>query len=177
MRDMSVMRRPALAGFMVVLMAALGACGGGGADKVSGHGGGKGGGYSKPHSDQVRGLYDAVRHLPRKTVRGTRAHMVKECDPATRKVKHTSRSGSGKRKRTRTWYTTERYNQCHKVRKGSETYTRVVRPERWCVRLDDVNGKPQKDDRWFRVSPATYSEIHGKDEHARVKFEPRGRGC
>ncbi|MFF1258525.1 MULTISPECIES: hypothetical protein [unclassified Streptomyces] len=173
---MSVKQRPALAGLTLMLVAVLSACGGG-ADKGDGHGGGKGGGYSKPHSDQVRGLYDAVRHLPRKTVKGTRAHMVKECDPATRKVKHTSRSGSGKRKTTRTWYTTERYKQCHKVRKGSETYTRVVRTERWCVRLDDVNGKRAKDDLWFRVSHATYSDVHGKDEHARVKFEPRARGC
>ncbi|MFF1562523.1 hypothetical protein ACFVY1_03165 [Streptomyces sp. NPDC058293] len=175
---MSVKQRPVLAGLTLVLVAVLSACGGG-AGKGDGHAGGKGQGgeYSRQHSDHVRGLYDAVRHLPRKTVKATRAHMVKECDPATRKVKHTSRSGSGKRKRTRTWYTTERYNQCHKVRKGSERYTRVVRPERWCVRLDDVNGKSRKDDRWFRVSPATYSEVHGKAEHARVKFDPRGRGC
>ncbi|MFC9499969.1 hypothetical protein [Streptomyces sp. NPDC056982] len=174
-------QRPVLAGLTLMLVAVLSACGGG-ADKGDAHGGGKGGGmgggaYSKPHSDQVRGLYDAVRHFPRKTVKGTRAHMVKECDPATRKVKHTSRSGSGKRKRTRTWYTTERYEQCHKVRKGSETYTRVVRTERWCVRLDDVNGTAAKDNLWFRVSPATYSDVHGKAEHARVKFEPRARGC
>ncbi|MFD0028308.1 hypothetical protein ACWGDS_00905 [Streptomyces sp. NPDC055059] len=170
-------QRPVLAGLTVMLVAVLSACGGG-ADKGSGHGGGgKGGAYSKPQSDQVRGLYDAVRHLPRKTVKGTRAHMVKECDPATRKVKHTSRSGSGKRKKTRTWYTTEHYKQCRKVRKGSERYTRVVRTERWCVRLDDVNGKAAKDDLWFRVSPATYSEVRNKDEHARVKFEPRARGC
>ncbi|MFE5004769.1 hypothetical protein ACFRJ3_09045 [Streptomyces sp. NPDC056696] len=169
-------QRPVLAGLTLMLVAVLSACGGG-ADKGDGRAGGTGGAYSKPHSDQVRGLYDAVRHLPRKTVKGTRAHMVKECDPATRKVKHTSRSGSGTRKRTRTWYTTEHYKQCHKVRKGSETYTRVVRTERWCVRLDDVNGKRAKDDLWFRVSPATYSEVRNKDVHARVKFDPRARGC
>ncbi|RVU28837.1 hypothetical protein EOT10_02945 [Streptomyces antnestii] len=176
---MSVKGRPVLAGLMMILVASLGACSASDGDRAhsGGKGGGNSGGYARPQSDQVRGLYDAVRHLPRKTAKGTRPHLVKECDPATRKVRHTSRSGAGKRKRTRTWYTTERYERCRKVRKGSERYTRIVRPERWCVRLDDVNGKPRKDDRWFRVSPATYSEVHGKAEHARVKFEPRGRGC
>ncbi|MEU6663862.1 hypothetical protein [Streptomyces sp. NPDC046821] len=173
--------RSALAGLVVVLVACLGACSGsgGGQDHGGAKGPGKSGSYAQEQQnpDLVRGLYDADRHLPRKTARGTRPHMVKSCSPATRKVKHTSRRSSGKRKTTRTWYTTDHYNKCRKVRKGSESYTRVVRPERWCVRLDDVNGKSAVDDRWFRVSPATYSEVHGQAEHARVKFEPRGTGC
>jgi hypothetical protein len=110
---------------------------------------------AEPDTDDVFGLRDSVRHLSAKTVRATRPRLVKKCSSATRRVRHSARTGTGKRKTTRTWYTTERYQDCKRVRSGTETYTRVVRAERWCVRLDDVNGDTGKDDVWYRVTGAT----------------------
>ncbi|MFJ8822811.1 hypothetical protein ACIREE_13615 [Streptomyces sp. NPDC102467] len=175
---MSWKRRPVLAGLTMVLVTALAACGGG-SDKESSAqaGSAKGGGsYADQHEDRpvkVAGLRDSVRHVGRKTARSTRPHLVKKCATDTRKVKHTRRSKG----RTKTWYATEKHQDCKKVRKGTETYTRVVRQERYCVRLDDVNGKPRKDDVWYRVRPATYSEVNGADDRAKVTFEPVAQGC
>ncbi|MFI6876816.1 hypothetical protein ACIBL6_25610 [Streptomyces sp. NPDC050400] len=172
-------RRPALAGLTMMLVAALAACGGGTDKAASSHGGKADSAYAGQHQDRqdrddkVSGVRDAVRHTTRKTAKGTRPHYVKKCETETRKVKHTQR----KKGRTRTWYTTDRYRDCDKVRKGTETYTRVVRPERWCVRLDDLNGKKAKDDVWFRVAPAVYSKVNGADDRTRVTFEPISKGC
>ncbi|MFJ9407543.1 hypothetical protein [Streptomyces sp. NPDC101393] len=166
------------AGLTVILVAGLGACGAG-ADAGTGHpdGGAKGSGKTsqdtRPHTDTVSGLRDGVRHVTKKTVTSTRPHLTRTCTTATKRVKHTKRSGRGKK----TWYTTERHQDCHKVAKGTEKYRRVVRPERWCVRLDDVNGRTSKDDVWYRVNSATYHAALGKDAHARMTIDPAGTGC
>ncbi|MGW8374947.1 hypothetical protein [Streptomyces sp. ODS28] len=177
------MRRVVLAGVTVLLMAGLTACG---SQQGAAEGKGDGGGAQVQQADMVTGLRDGVRHQRRKTVRATRPHLVKKCKLATKRVKHTKRSG-GKRKKTRTWYTTKHVNTCHKVRSGTETYRRVVRPQRWCVRLDHVKNVPgsahkaytgtDKNDVWFRVSRETYSAAREKPDHARLKFSPLGRGC
>ncbi|WP_458248687.1 hypothetical protein [Streptomyces sp. MAI_2237] len=130
-----------------------------------------------PRSDTVSGLRDIVRHLPVKTSRATRPHMVKKCASTTTRVRHTSTSGTGSRRKTRTWYTTERTRTCKNVRSGTETYRRVVRPERWCVRLDDVGGDKARDDVWFRVDSATYHQAQAATDHTRVTFVPRGTAC
>ncbi|MER7394717.1 hypothetical protein ABT381_04280 [Streptomyces sp. NPDC000151] len=165
------------AGLTALLVAALGACGAGadghrGSDGGS-HGTGKSAQDARPHSDGVTGLRAGVRHVTKKTVKATRPHKVKKCTLATKRVKHTKRSGRTKK----TWYTTERYDKCRKVRQGTETYRRVVRPERWCVKLDDVNGRRGKDDVWYRVTHATYTTALGKDEHDRMRFTPTRTGC
>ena len=98
--------------------------------------------------------------------------MVKRCKDDTRQVKHSS--GSGKKKRS--WYTTEHYQDCTKVRSGTENYLRTVRPERWCVSLDDVGGNKKKDDVWYRVTRSTYDDAVQLDYHARMKFVPDGNG-
>ncbi|WP_338702344.1 hypothetical protein V2W30_33575 [Streptomyces sp. Q6] len=175
---MSLKRRPALAGLTMVLVVALAACGG-----TTDSGSSTGGtatadsGYAQDTSREkdvtITGVRDSLRHVTRKTRRATRPHFVKKCGTETRRVRHTKRVNG----RTRTWYTTKTYRDCEKVRKGTEAYTRVVRKERWCVRLDDVNGKPRKDDVWYRVGPATYSEVNGADERAKVTFEPVAQGC
>ncbi|MFI7007791.1 hypothetical protein [Streptomyces sp. NPDC050145] len=174
---MALKRRSALAGLTMVLVAALAACGGGsGSDKGSdARGGGKAdSGYSRPAgSDKVTGLRDAVRHQTRKTAKGKRPHYVKKCDYDTKRVRHTKRTNG----RTRTWYTTKKVRDCDRVRKGTETYTRVVRRERWCVRLDDVGGKKGRDDAWYRVQRSVYSEVNSAEDHAKVSFEPIGQGC
>ncbi|POX42292.1 hypothetical protein C3486_06050 [Streptomyces sp. Ru73] len=169
------------AGVTVFLMAGLAACGSGtggqggsgGHGTAGGSGTGKSAGDVRPQSDGVSGLRAGVRHVTKKTARATRPHLVKECEPATKRVKHTKRSGRTKK----TWYTTERYQDCHKVRRGTESYRRVVRPERWCVRLDDVNGQAAKDGIWYRVTSATYHTALGKDDHARLHFTPTRTGC
>ncbi|OIJ84749.1 hypothetical protein [Streptomyces colonosanans] len=175
-------QRLVVAGVTAILMFGLGACGGGRHD-APGHGGGTGhgGGYAhqeaQPHTDRVVGLRDTVRHVPRRTVKDTRPHMVKKCTPATKRVKHTKRTGSGAHKKTRTWYTTERYRDCTKVQEGTETYRRVVQRERWCVKLDDVNGDTARDDVWYRVTRTTYNKALGMEEHTRINFVPVGIGC
>ncbi|MET9496047.1 hypothetical protein [Streptomyces sp. NPDC006552] len=174
-------RRPALAGLTMVLVAALAACGGGGggADREpSGHAGAaKGSGAHAGRPDgrprTVAGVRDAVRHVTRQTARSTRPHLVRTCASESRKVRHTGRSKG----RTRTWYTTEKHQDCTKVRRGTETYTRVVRPERWCVRLDDVNGEPRTDDVWYRVRRDAYTKVDEADARAKVTVEPVARGC
>jgi len=127
--------------------------------------------------DTVTGLRDSVRHLAKQTTKATRPHTVTKCSSATKEVQHKSSSGSGSKKKTRTWYTTEQYRKCSKVRSGTETYTRIVRAERWCVSLDDVGGNTAKDDVWYQVTRAAYDEARSADEHARVEFTPTGTGC
>ncbi|MEU2863794.1 hypothetical protein ACIQWL_45040 [Streptomyces mirabilis] len=181
-------KRLLVAGATAVLIAGLGACGGGGGgggargvDSGAGTDAGQGGSgtvqEAPPSPHTVSGLKDSVRHLAAKTTRATRPHLVSKCTSATRQVRHTQRTGTGTRRTTRTWYTTERYQSCKKVRTGTETYTRTVRPQRWCVRLDDVAGDTARDDVWYQVTPATYNEAHGADEHARMEFTPTGTGC
>ncbi|MFF7974612.1 hypothetical protein [Streptomyces sp. NPDC007905] len=181
-------RRLLVAGVTAVLMAGLGACSGGsgGGDEgtsqvVGAERSGTATGQTRPdpagEPDTVSGLRDTVRHLSAKTARATRAHLVGKCATGTRRVRHTSSSGTGTRRRTRTWYTTERYRSCGKVRSGTETYRRVVRPEKWCVRLDDVDGDRARDDVWYQVTSATYADALDTDEHARMKFTPSGTGC
>jgi len=180
--DMFRNRRLVVAAAAVVLMAALGACGtgadGSAGSAAAGAVGGNGAqGTPEPRTHTVSGLRDSVRHLPVKTVRATRPHRVTQCTSATRRVKHTQRSRTGSRATTRTWYTTERYQDCRKVRRGTETYQRVVRTEKWCVSLDDVNGEAVKDDVWYQVSRTTYGDALGLEQHARFEFVPAGTGC
>ncbi|WP_405988516.1 hypothetical protein [Streptomyces sp. NBC_00986] len=172
-------------GLTALLIGALSACGGGsGSDNTTRSASGEGQSSSsttapkaQPSPDTVTGLRDSVRHLARQTAKGTRPHTVTQCASASKKVRHTSSSGSGSKKKTRTWYTTEQYRKCSKVRSGTETYTRIVRQERWCVSLDDVGGDTGKDDVWYQVTRAAYDEARIADEHARVELTPTGSGC
>jgi len=176
-------KRLTAAAVTAVLIAGLGACG-------SGSGGGALGSgtdasqssqdtaqETRPDTDTVFGLRDSLRHHSKKTTKATRPHTAKKCTPATRRVKHTQSTGTGTRKKTRTWYTTKRYQDCKKVRNGTETYTRTVRPERWCVSLDNVDGNTAQDDIWYQVTQVTYHEALGMAEHARMEFTPAGTGC
>ncbi|KUN80971.1 hypothetical protein AQJ66_25190 [Streptomyces bungoensis] len=168
-----------------VLTAGLVACSGGsgGADGGTGYvvgaddSGGAATRRTAPEPDTVSGRRDTVRHWPVKTARATRPHLVRKCTTGTRRVRHTSGTGTGTRRRTRTWYTTERYRSCRKVRSGTESYRRVVRAEKWCVRLDDVDGDKARDDVWYRVTRAVYGDALDTDRHARMKFTPAGTGC
>lgn len=171
-------------GLTALLIGALSACGGGsGSDDSTRSASGVGQGSSstpqqaRPTPDTVTGLRDSLRHLARRTAKGTRPRTVTKCTPATKKVRHTSSSGSGSKKKTRTWYTTEQYRKCSQVHSGTETYTRTVRKERWCVSLDDVGGDTAKDDVWYQVTRAVYDEVRTADDHARVEFAPAGTGC
>ncbi|MFJ5306598.1 hypothetical protein [Streptomyces sp. NPDC088350] len=175
-------KRLITAGLTALLIGALGACGGGsGGDTSSASGDSQSSASTArepaPTPDTVTGLRNSVRHLAKKTTRATRPHTVTKCTPATKRVRHTSSSGTGTKKKTRTWYTTERYRKCAKVHSGTETYTRVVRRERWCVSLDDVGGDTAKDGVWYRVTRSAYDEARTADEHARVEFTPTGTGC
>ncbi|MCH5670886.1 hypothetical protein [Streptomyces gilvus] len=166
-------RRLLVAGVTALLVAGLAACGGGSGD--SGQSGAAKAAQASP--DGVRGLKDTVRHVSRKTVYATRPHLVRRCRPATRQVRHTSRSGSGTHRTTRVWYTTEHYQSCTQVRKGTERYRRVVRQERWCVSLDDVDGVRTQDDVWYEVDRQTYGQVLDAGDHAPVRFVPAGTGC
>ncbi|MFF7966506.1 hypothetical protein ACFZC3_14215 [Streptomyces sp. NPDC007903] len=172
-------RRLAVAGVTALVMAGLGGCSGDAAGAAT-----DGGshvrtvdGATTPSPDTVSGLRDGVRHVSAVTTKATRPHLVRRCTGATRRVTHTRSTGSGKRRSVRTWYTTEHYQRCGKVRQGTETYRRVTRPEHWCVRLDDVGGNRSHDDVWYRVTHAAYTDALAADDHARLEFSPRGTGC
>jgi hypothetical protein len=176
-------KRLIVAGVTAVLIGGLGACGGGGDDSkgsasdVSSRSSEGATQEASSGSDTVSGLRDSVRHLSKKTARATRPHMVRKCTSETKRVKHSSSTGTGTKRKTRTWYTTEEYRDCTKVRSGTETYTRLVRPERWCVSLDDVAGDTSQDNVWYQVAQATYDEALHTDEHVRMTFTPTATGC
>ncbi|MET9081607.1 hypothetical protein ABZX77_06830 [Streptomyces sp. NPDC004237] len=176
-----------VSGVIAILIGTLGACSSGGdGDGVDDGityeqddtGTGATTSSSAPAQDgTVHGLKDDVRHIAAKTTRATRPHLVRKCTTATRRVRHTSGSGSGSKRKTRTWYTTERYRSCAKVRSGTETYRRTVRAEEWCVELDDVNGDPKTDDVWYQVGRTVYDDARAADDHARLEFVPAHEGC
>ncbi|MER5789872.1 hypothetical protein [Streptomyces sp. NPDC001980] len=186
-------KRLIVSGAIAMLIGVLGACSGGGDgdgvdngitygqdDTGSGTGTGSGsgsGGTASAQDNSVHGLKDTVRHITAKTTRATRPRLVKECSTATRRVRHTSSSGTGSRRKTRTWYTTERSRSCTKVHSGTETYRKTVRTEKWCVELDDVNGDKRRDDVWYRVGRSVYGDALAADDHARLEFSPLADGC
>ncbi|MFJ9565672.1 hypothetical protein ACIRQQ_37235 [Streptomyces fuscichromogenes] len=185
-------KRLIVSGAIAILIGTLGACSGGGDGAGTGSGqddttttatstgtgsGSGSGGTAAAQDETVHGLKDSVRHVTTKTTRATRPRLVRKCSTATRRVRHTSSSGTGSRRKTRTWYTTERYRSCTKVRSGTETYRKTVRTEKWCVELDDVNGDKRRDDVWYQVSRSVYGDAQAADEHARLKFDPTSEGC
>ncbi|MEU8788304.1 hypothetical protein [Streptomyces sp. NPDC048643] len=183
-------KRLVTAAVTAVLIAGLGACSRGsdvhdeGTDQSVGvdRNSGSGAEESRPGpatttDASVFGLRDEVRHLAAKTTRATRPHMTRKCTTATHRVKHTKSSGSGSKRRTRTWYSTEQSKSCRQVRNGTETYTRVVRPERWCVSLDNLGGDAKKDDVWYQVGRSTYDAAVGTDRSVRMEFTPKHSGC
>lgn len=67
---------------------------------------------------------------------------------------------------------------CRDVVTGHRTVTVTDRAERWCVELDDVNGKRSHDDRWFTVTAGTYGDATKRNEGAKVKnMQYLSRGC
>lgn len=172
-------KRLVVAGVTAFLIAGLGACSG---DGDGGHSGaGSVSDRTQPDPSPtlvtVTGLRDQLRHVTAKTTRATRPHLVRKCTTDTHRVAHTSSSGTGKKRKTRTWYTTEHDRHCTKVRNGTETYNRLVRPERWCVSLDDVDRNKTRDDVWYEVDRTTYDEVGAVDGHAPVEFVPKDTGC
>ncbi|GGN28394.1 hypothetical protein [Streptomyces fuscichromogenes] len=188
-------KRLIVSGAIAILIGTLGACSGGGnaggtttygqddttsttTSTGSGSGSGSGsGGTASAQDDTVHGLKDSVRHVTAKTTRATRPRLVRKCSTATHRVRHTSSSGTGSKRKTRTWYTTERSRSCTKVRSGTETYRKTVRTEKWCVELDDVNGDKRRDDAWYQVSRSVYGDARTADDRARLEFDPISEGC
>jgi len=125
----------------------------------------------------VSGRLDDARWLPsRAAVTTIATHQVpvysQRCATKTR----TKTTGTGKLKKT----STESYQDCKKVRTGSrsETYTKVLKPAKhsmYCIELDDVNGKRNKDDQWYEVDSATYHKWSGRDEGTKVIKMPYQR--
>ncbi|WP_406429117.1 hypothetical protein [Streptomyces sp. NBC_01589] len=176
--------RPVLAA--VLLAALLTACGGSdgpsspGSHAVPTGPAGSGvvdGTVPSPPDRTVSGLRDDIRHITRKTTTGTRPRMVKRCTSRVRRVKHTSTSGTGRRKRTRIWYTDDSYKDCKKVQQGTTRYTRVVRRARWCVELDNVGGNSTADDVWYEVESDVYRRATQLKEGAKLSFTPLRKGC
>lgn len=116
----------------------------------------------------VSGLRDDVKFVPGRLETKTRPQYVSVCKPKNRTVS----TGSGKSKGTRI----EVYQDCTKIRQGTETYTEA-RPTKWCVELDDVNGDQGDDDHWFTVSQGVYDAASEAAEGSRIKFEPIRQGC
>lgn len=164
---MSSKKRLIVAGLTMALMATLGACGGGGGKRdddskrdstISGGSGSDRYDESPepaptPTPTTVTGLRDAVRHITKKTATATRPHLVRKC-----------KSTKGTRK-------------CTTVRSGKETYTRVIRKERWCVSLNDVDGNTSRDAVWYQVTHETYTKAAALDRLDKLKFAPTADGC
>nr|WTB32937.1 hypothetical protein OG781_28795 [Streptomyces sp. NBC_00830] len=167
--------RPVLAA--VLLAALLTACGSSDGPSSPAGSGVVDGTVPSPPDRTVSGLRDDTRHITRETTTGTRPRMVKRCTPRVRRVKHTSTSGTGRRKRTRTWYTDDSYKDCKKVQQGTMRYTRVVRRARWCVELDNVGGNSTEDDVWYEVESDVYRKATQLKEGAKLSFTPLRRGC
>ncbi|MER5684484.1 hypothetical protein [Streptomyces sp. NPDC002205] len=176
--------RPVLAA--VLLAALLTACGSsGGPSSPGSHAvptGPAGSGVAdgtvpSPTDRTVSGLRDDTRHITRRTTTSTRPRMVKRCTTRVRRVKHTSTSGTGRRKRSRTWYTDDSYKDCKKVQQGTMRYTRVVRRARWCVELDNVGGNSTADDVWYEVESDVYRKATQLKEGAKLSFTPLRKGC
>ncbi|MGY5060179.1 hypothetical protein ACWDFR_39975 [Streptomyces sp. 900105755] len=177
-------KRLIVGGAIAILIGTLGACAGGGSGNGEGNGNATGAvsgsgtaGAASAEEDTVHGLKDTVRHVTAKTTRATRPHLVEKCSTATRRERHTSGSGTGSRRKTRTWYTTERYRSCTRVRSGTETYRKTVRTEKWCVELDDVDGDRRRDDVWYQVSSSVYGDAVAAADHARLEFTATREGC
>lgn len=105
--------------------------------------------------DPVRGNRDDIKHVEQKTEKVKEKRYKREC---TMRVK-----GICKRR--------------SRVYKGTVTVTKVVRPERWCVELDNAYGRSTSDDVWFTVSQGTYLKAASLDEGDRMKFTPLHQGC
>lgn len=115
--------------------------------------------------NSVSGNLDDTKHKAVKFKSAVRSVDVtrKQCSSA--RVKHTS--GSGKTKRT--WYANE--TKCRNVKVGTRTerYRKTVSAAKWCVELDNVNGKKSDDDQWYTVSQVTYLKWSDRDEGIRIK--------
>ncbi|MFE0681100.1 hypothetical protein ACFW17_09860 [Streptomyces sp. NPDC058961] len=144
---------------LVLVIAAVSACG------------------TKNDNKAVSGTRGDVRHVPRQTVIDRRPAFLTQCTTRTKQVKHTSTSGSGATKKTRTWYTTEPYQDCKKVRRGTEPYVRVAQAERWCVQLDDVNGNTGRDHVWYEVESAVYEQAAATEVGSKMTLLPLRSGC
>lgn len=126
----------------------------------------------------VSGLQDDTKHIKAKYVTATKTvnEYQKQCTTKTKRTKHTS--GTGKNKRT--WYTNDTYQSCKQVKTGShqEKYKKKVRSEKFCVELDNVNGKSRKDDKWFTTSSTVYLKAVARNEGDKVKsMEYYSTGC
>lgn len=95
--------------------------------------------------DPVHGLKDGLRHISRQTTRATRPRMVNRCTASTVRVSHHSTTGSG---------------------------SHQIRPERWCVLLDDVNGNHGRDNVRYRVDRGDYNRVQSVRHHTRATFVP-----
>lgn len=131
-------------------------------------------------SATVSGRLDDTRYVPALSAITTVAtHQVPTYTRQCTTKYRTSTTGSGKLKKT----SRTSYQDCTNVRTGthSEHYTRTIRAARsakYCVELDDVNGRKSQDDQWFEVSSATYHKWAGKPEGLKVKkMSYLGHGC
>lgn len=69
---------------------------------------------------------------------------------------------------------------------GFKTVTKTITPGKpaksalYCIELDNVGGKPNRDDRWFAVSSTTYHKLVRLNEGAKVtnmKYERKLDRC
>lgn len=93
----------------------------------------------------------------------------------TKQVKKTKKtrtcSGTGKKKRCSTSSRSNGYKSVKVVDKPGK-------PALYCVELDNVNGKPTRDDRWYEVTSSVYYKMASKNEGAKVtKMKYLTTGC
>lgn len=110
---------------------------------------------------KVRGLRDDLRVIP----------AVREVSHTVTKTKTKKVCTSYKKGKCTSWVTRPDGVKTEKV------IDRHGRSAVYCVELDNVNGKPTRDDRWYTVDAGTYWKAHGKDEGDKIKMHYLHEGC
>lgn len=67
--------------------------------------------------------------------------------------------------------------KCKDVKVGTRQEAYQVKPPKWCVELDAVNGEATKNDQWFQVDYGTYQLAGEMTEGTRINFTPLAEGC
>lgn len=125
------------------------------------------------HTALVEGRLDDLRHLPAKTDRVKVPTYNTSCRTVTRTQTRTTYVNGKSSTRTVTVPVTE----CTKTKSGIKWASVEVRPETWCIELDNVNGKKDADDRWFRVNLDDYDAAREINHGSVIRFPYRSKGC
>lgn len=125
------------------------------------------------HEALVKGKLDDLRHRPAKTGPVQVPTYTQKCRTTTQ-TRTTTTFVNGK---TRTSTKVVPVTKCNRTKSGVKTVTQVIRPEKWCIELDNVNGKKNADDRWYSVKSSDYATARDFNEGDVIRFPYLSKGC